>query len=362
MNIIKQFCDIGLSLFSVVSINLTILFNKIFLKKNIGFFYHPKKNLTKNHVDYIEKYFSQYNDFLFFYGSLFFFNKKNYHLIKPSFLKFIFGVDIFLSNNVSDKFTCFSKKIYVHHDIFDTPLVEPKKENDLKKRLIKYDYIVVSTNLSKKIFLKLFEKMNSYPKLLTSKYLKLDFFLKKIKNNKKKTCKQILIAPTNFRSFPTLTIQNELNKMIFNLLKLKFKVIYRPHPSNLFEKKVLKIFNNYNNNNNFVFDKSHDYSKSFQSSDIMITDMSGTAYTYIVLNSKPVIFFSNEREIKKLNYNQLNYFKLRTKVGYIANSIDSIEKLLMSKNILTKKKLDITKIRKFFLNQKKIDIKNLLKK
>ena len=197
---------------------------------------------------------------------------------------------------------------------------------------------------------------------MTSKYLKLDYFLKKIKNNKNKICKQILIAPTNFRSFPTLTMQNDLDKIILNLLKLKFKVIYRPHPSNLFEKKVLKIFYKYKNNDNFVFDKSHDYSKSFQSSDIMITDMSGTAYTYVVLNLKPVIFFNNEKEIKKFNYNHLNYFKSRTKVGYIAKNIKSIKKVLMSKNILTKKKSGIVKIRKFFLDQKKLNFRNLVRK
>ena len=49
-------------------------------------------------------------------------------------------------------------------------------------------------------------------------------------------------------------------------------------------------------------------------------------------------FFNNEKEIKKFNYNHLNYFKSRTKVGYIAKNIKSIKKVLMSKNILTKKK------------------------
>lgn len=361
MNRIKQFFDIVFSLFSVVIINLIILFNRIFSKKKIGFFYHPKKNLTKNHIDYIEKYFSQYKDFLFFYGSLFFFKRKGYYLIKPFFLKFIYGVDIFFSNNVSDKFTHSSKKIYIHHDIFDTPLVEPKKENELKKRLIEYDYIIVSSDLTKKIFLRLFKKINSYPKLLSSKYLKLDYFLKKIKVNQKKICKKILIAPTNFRSFPTLSIQKNIDKIIFNLLNLNFKVIYRPHPSNFLEKNVLNIFHKYKDNKNFIIDKSNDYSKSFQSSDIMITDISGTAYTYVVLNSKPVIFFSNEREIKKFNYNQLNYFKLRTKIGYIAKNIKSIEKVLISKNILIKKKSGIMKMRKFFLNQKKINIRSLIK-
>ena len=76
MNIIKQFCDIGFSLFSVFIINLSILLNK-FLQKKIYVFFITQKNLTKNHIDYIEKYFSQYNDFLFFYGSYFFSEEKD---------------------------------------------------------------------------------------------------------------------------------------------------------------------------------------------------------------------------------------------------------------------------------------------
>ena len=360
MNIIKQFFDTILSLLSIILINLNIFLNKIFTKKKIGFFYHPKKNLTKNHIDYIEKYFSKYNDFLFFYGSLFFFKRKKYFLIKPFFLRFIYGVDIFFSNNVSDQFTSFSKKIYIHHDIFDTPLVEPKKELDLRKRLLKYDYIIVSCNLSKKIFFKLFDKIDSHPKLLSSRYLKLDYFLKKIKVKHKKRYKKILIAPTNFRSFPTLTMQKNIEKIIYNLLNLNFEVIYRPHPSNFLEKNVLKISDKYKNNKNFKFDQSNDYSTSFQSSDVMITDVSGTAYTYIVLNSKPVIFFSNEKEIKRLKYDKLNYFKIRSKVGYIMKNIKSINRILTSSNAYSDKKTEIKKIRKIFLNQKKMDIRDFV--
>ena len=45
----------------------------------------------------------------------------------------------------------FQKK-YIHYDIFDTPLVEPKKELILLKRLLKYDYILISSEQGKKYF------------------------------------------------------------------------------------------------------------------------------------------------------------------------------------------------------------------
>ncbi|MDC0520181.1 CDP-glycerol glycerophosphotransferase family protein, partial [Candidatus Pelagibacter ubique] len=119
-------------------------------------------------------------------------------------------------------------------------------------------------------------------------------------------------------------MQKKLAKIIKVLLELKFEVIYRPHPSNFFEKNVLVINVKYKKFKNFTFDQSNDYTKSFQSSDIIITDMSGTAYTYVVLNSKPVIFFNSEKEIKKFGYDQLNYFKHRSQVGYIVNSTKGI--------------------------------------
>ena len=57
-----------------------------------------------------------------------------------------------------DFFTSNSKRIYIHHDIYDTPLIDKKKEKNLNLRLSKYDYILLASNITKQIFLKLFEK------------------------------------------------------------------------------------------------------------------------------------------------------------------------------------------------------------
>ena len=48
-----------------------------------------------------------------------------------------------------------SKKIYIYHDIYDTPLIDKRKENNLRLRLSKYQYILLASNITKKIFLDL---------------------------------------------------------------------------------------------------------------------------------------------------------------------------------------------------------------
>ena len=357
MTIIHQSISICASLYFVLKINIKILLYKFLTKNKVIFFYHPKKNLTKNHINYIDKHFSSYKDILTIYGSLFFFNKKNYYLIKPFFLNFIYGVDFFVTNNVSDQFTRNSNKIYVHHDIFDTPLVESKKEVILCNRLLKYDFIVVASELSKKIFFELFRNTKSHPKIISFRYLKLDYFQKKMKLSKVKKCKTVLIAPTNFRSFPQLSIQKILPSIIKILLKYNFKVIYRPHPSNREEVIVNKIKYFFSKYNNFYFDQSIDYAETFKSSDILITDLSGTAYTFLVLCSKPVVFYSKHSSVKNFIYKNLNYFRFRSKIGYIVNNNKELIKVLNLKSIYKQKNKSIKKLSNLFLSQKKMNIR-----
>ena len=123
-----------ISIYNIFLINIKIFFIKIILKKKIIFFYHPKKKLTKNNLTFITDYFAKKKKYYFLYGSTLIFYKSNFFLIKQSYLKFLYGVDLFLSNNVCDKFTPKSVKVYLHHDIYDTPLVEKSKE---KKIIIK---------------------------------------------------------------------------------------------------------------------------------------------------------------------------------------------------------------------------------
>ena len=141
------------------------------------------------------------------------------------------------------------------------------------------------------------------PKIIEVGYAKLDYLLEKIEN-KKIDKKSILIAPTGINGFPELTIINKVEKIIRELLdKTNLNIILRPHPSDRNNKKYLHIKNQFINNQRFVYDLSENYFDTYSESKLMITDLSGTAYTFSFLTLSPVIFLSlNEKKIKENEY------------------------------------------------------------
>ena len=98
------------------------------------------------------------------------------------------------------------------------------------------------------------------------------------------------------------------------------------------------------------------YIKSYKKSKMLITDFSGTAYTYAFSNEKPVIFYSSLNKLsfeKKLK--KLYYFKDRKNVGYIVNNINDlynkIIKIYKNKTIFKTKIKNLRKKRiKYFNN------------
>lgn len=59
----------------------------------------------------------------------------------------------------------------------------------------------------------------------------------------------------------------------------------------------------------------------------MITDLSGTAYTYAFLIKNPVIFFCSFKISIEKNYNQLFYFKNRNQIGEIIRNVNNLSLL-----------------------------------
>ena len=348
---IKKIIYLFISLGNVFCLNIYIFAQKI-KKKKIILFYHPKENLTKIHTYYLEKILKKNKNYKVIYSSKIFF--PNHFYVKELLLKYVLFVDFFLSNNVSNNFTLNSKKLYMHHDIYDTPLVDFTEENNLKMRLKKYDYILLPSKKSEYVFIKLFQNEKYKPTLLyLNSYPKLNFLLKKnrFKNKKLNT---IIIAPTNYKSFQGFTIINYIDELIDGLLKLNYEVIYRPHPSNLNEHKVKRIYSKFSNCNKFLLDDSENYLNTYKASDVMITDMSGTSYTYALLTMKPVIFFSlNEDMIINSYYKKLNFFKDRKKIGKVFYSTTSILNFFRAKKKFNNIKKNIENIRQSYFGNKK---------
>jgi hypothetical protein len=351
------------SLISVILINTIIIYSRI-NKKKIIFFYHPRKLAVGIHTFYVEDLLEEFRESsVIIYGYNDIKNLgKNYFFIKSSYLKLLLGVDIFMSANMSDVVVANSKKVFLNHHIYDSPLINFEKEKVLCRRFSKYDIVFLPSQDLIKLFNEMFARYSSFadikkPTLIEIGYPKFDFLEKKI-NNIKSLRNCILISPTNiyFYSDPKFSLLNELDKLITELIdNTEFNIIFRPHPLNRRDPKILKIKNKFNNSSKFIYDASEDYSLTFSKSICFITDQSDTAYMFAFLTKHPVVFYSNknleylinseESEIKKYGYCNLKYFKNREKVGAIISQAEfASEKINKIKNNLKKYELSISEL------------------
>ena len=366
----KRILGVFKTLLSITKINIIIIYSKI-INKKIIFFYHPKKLLTLNNVYYLNELFSDFsNEYVIIYGhEVDSYKNDNYFFILQGFLfKYIFNVDIFFSVNVCDKFTNKSIKIYMHHDVSTAPLVDIKKEKELQIRLLNYDYIFVPERKSQLMFQNLFLEENiknkKKPNIISVGYCKLDYLIKRIEMNKNLE-KYIVIAPSDYRHVEELTIYHDLKNIIKILLNnTQYKIVFRPYPGNKNTNKVLEIKNYFLNEENFIFDISDNYLNIYSNSACLITDISGTAFTFAYATGKPVIFFSKmENSLKEMGFLKLDYFNDRKKIGTIAESPESILNHIKE---LTELKNRIKDSNKILLNQidylgkSKERIKNLI--
>ena len=338
-----------ISIKNLLIINLLICYYKI-LNQKILIFYHPKdnfKDISDYHINKLLKFPNSKNiKVIILDNSKINFYRINY--IKQHFIKYIIGVDLFLNNYVCDTFPKKCQRAYLHHDIYDTPLVNKKKEKELFKRLSNYDHILIPSVKSKNIFnrLSLNYKSNKI-KLSIIGYYKLDCLKHKLSNfKKKKQSYNIIIAPTDQNTFPEMSLINKIEKIFYTILdKTNYNIIYRPHPSNFNSKKVVKLKKEFIKHERVSFDNSKNYLNTYINSDIMISDLSGTAYTYSFLTNQPTIFFSNyEKLLKKLSYDTLNFFNDRKKIGFIVENEKDLIKILANKKKYRNKQQIIKRI------------------
>jgi hypothetical protein len=362
---IKIFQKIPLFFFTLINI-LKFYFLNIFERKKIIFFYFPVKAYSENILEINDKiknskkfktYFL-YNrnsaDIIKKYKNSFFldFDLVKYIPFNKIFLK---KIDIFISSYVNYVFPPNSTNIYICHDIADAPMVNQNIEKKIFLSLNRYNYICLSSDLVVQYYKKKFLSYlgsNIKPKLVNTGYLKLDNVIKKLKKYKSKKQK-ILIAPTYSLMMNDYNMSDDLVKIIDYLLILKEKVIYRPHPIDLTTRGNLKlikfIIKNFEKKLNFEIDLSTSYLKSYSDAKLLITDFSGTAYTFSYATLKPAIFFSkNEKKLLKSKNKNLSYFKDRKDIGVICSEVKKL------KGIISKiKKKDYSYSKKIYILRKK---------
>lgn len=350
------------------------------------FFYFPVKAYQENIVE-----LGQFIDKLKNFEVYYIYNsntkielklKKNSLYLDFNYIRFIpFGnfflskINFLISSYVIYTFPPKTKNIYICHDIYDAPMAKKNIEKKIFIELAKLDYIFVSSDIVKDYFenglsKNIKDKTKRKVQIVNTGYLKLDHVYKKI-NSRKVREDSILIAPTSSKFYSDANLSKKLDNMINLLLREKYRIIYRPHPMDLTNKGGINLTNliieKFKNFPNFEFDVSTSYIESFRKSKFLITDFSGTAYTYSFATEKPVIFYSSLNKLSfRKEINSMYYFKDREKVGYITTNIKDLLKKVKEvdrKKIILKAKIkNLRKKRIKHFNKSLITTKKIIEK
>jgi len=142
----------------------------------------------------------------------------------------------------------------------------------------------------------------------------------KIFSNKRKT---VFYAPTYWSNDDGLGDIYRKCSLIPNSLEIieklieSYNVIFRPHPLNLKHGNIDDVLNDVNykyyDNSSFYIDRNRSSELSSLNSDFMLSDISGTAFTYALAFNKPVLFLDREEVGDGLQ------FEKRSSIGRVIN-------------------------------------------
>lgn len=109
--------------------------------------------------------------------------------------------------------------------------------------------------------------------------------------------KVIVYAPTHV--YPVneqlASLRRYGEKIVRTLLDAGFSVIFRPHPASFKDEDkgvVERICTEHENNPLFSLDCSKNYMESYALADLMVTDLSGTGFTFAFTFQRPAVFFA----------------------------------------------------------------------
>ena len=252
-------------------------------------------------------------------------------------VNFLDFVDVFAIPTVMLGLPKRAKKVLFVHDIYDSPLGPeglPRESADGEYPresafLDELDYVFLPCTAVM--------RRNRIRPLVRSKplcripggYIKLDHNIRYFENNTLPV-DSIIYAPTiTTGDFARYVSVPEYGRRIVEALLEGFadyKIIFRPHPHTLQTEDVTNIAEHFSRDKRFVFDSNASfYNDNYCRSAAMVTDMSGTAFTYAFMTLRPVVFFSHREQDVAKAFNNVKYFEDRERIGYIATNIAELK-------------------------------------
>jgi CDP-Glycerol:Poly(glycerophosphate) glycerophosphotransferase len=255
--------------------------------------------------------------------------EKNYICIYMTRLKTTGLIaDLVLTPNNTSSEIIKGKKIHIPHSMVSMGAVYSNSS------FLNFDIIFCQGPEHFKEFSQFILKNNLNTQLCKTGYGKIDSLhsrFKKLKQNnvsKDKKMKTILLAPSWGAGNDKYPFEEVGFDIVKELLK-QYKVIYRPHPCSITSREniYLKLLNEYQNDDLFIFDYSLDGFECMVESDLLITDWSGIGFEYYFGLNKPVIYLDGSQKINMSNDNDftkedLVEYKYREKIGKIVYKND----------------------------------------
>jgi hypothetical protein len=252
-------------------------------------------------------------------------------------VNFLDFVDVFAIPTVMLGLPRRAKKVLFVHDIYDSPLgpeglprESPDGEYPRESAFLdELDYVFLPCAAVM--------RRNRIRPLVRSKplcripggYIKLDHNIRYFENNKLPV-DSIIYAPTittgDFARY--VSVPKYGQRIVEALLEgfADYRIIFRPHPHTLQTEDVTKIAEHFSRDKRFVFDSNASfYNDNYCRSAVMVTDMSGTAFTYAFMTLRPVVFFSHREQDVAQAFNNVKYFEDRERIGYIATNIAELK-------------------------------------
>jgi len=168
-------------------------------------------------------------------------------------------------------------------------------------------------------------------RLIPAGYPKLDLMLASHSTKRRPTDppsrSTVIYAPTHITEpNERLASIRHYGEAIINALLAKgYRVIFRPHGGSLLDQDravIDRICQVHTNNPSFSLDTAEEYIESYSLADLMVTDVSGTGFTFSFAFGRPTIFFAPNTEAERgLSGIQ---FECRHRIGAVVRSIDEM--------------------------------------
>ncbi|MEP2654078.1 MAG: CDP-glycerol glycerophosphotransferase family protein [Paraglaciecola sp.] len=179
--------------------------------------------------------------------------------------------------------------------------------------------------------------------LIPSGYPKLDYAIKNFKSNRSTGVLYMLYAPTEFAEKSADDLDGAFSifkakAIILQLLNANpsLNIIFRPYPDDLSRYKLKQNTPAYDSMNDLMqmcnthsrvhLDNNKTHQQSYEKAEVLLTDISSTAFSFAFTVKKPVIFLSNSVIENSPTWQSTQYMKDRPQIGIVVTRLTDMSK------------------------------------